>query len=105
VIVSSSIDDVTTHLERSGVLHLFELIDVGIPHKQEKLREIASRFGTKKNEAFYLDDTADGVQCAKEAGIAAFGFTQGFNLEERIREAKPHHVVHSFHDALSIIKD
>jgi phosphoglycolate phosphatase len=105
VVVSSSIDDVEQHLRDANVHHLLHTILVQVRDKKSTLARVVSKLGIMPQEAFYVNDTHDGLVEAKEAGLTAIGFTGGFNREERVRAANPDHVVHSFFEILAILQD
>lgn len=104
IVVSSSVDNVEHHLENSGIHHFFEAIHVKLRDKRIAFREILGRHDVEPCDAFYVDDTFDGIAYAKEVGLVTFGLTTGCNHENRIREAKPDHVVASFQEVLYILQ-
>ncbi len=104
IIVSSSIDDVEWYLRRAGIHRYFEEVQLKVPNKKNAFLETMQRHGVSPEEAFYIDDTFDGVNHAKEAGLTTFGLVVGCQEEERVRAAHPDHVVSSFHEIGTILR-
>lgn len=103
IIISSSIDDVIHHLTTADVLPLFHGVNLKVRHKHIAIRSVIEEFGIQPSEAFYVDDTHDGLTSAREAGVATFGFTGGYNCKDRIHAAGPDHVVSSFGEIIDIL--
>jgi len=68
--------------------------------KAVELREVCQRLGVACDRSAYLDDTADGITAAKEAGVLSIGFVHptAWNTAQRIEAAKPNYVVHDFRE-------
>ncbi len=93
-IVSGNIPEVIQAC--SGLLGLGGLIDhvhANANGKTEELRAVLAHFGIGPEEAFYLDDTAEGLLAASRAGMAAIGIEGGFNLREHLETANPDHII------------
>jgi phosphoglycolate phosphatase-like HAD superfamily hydrolase len=105
VIVSGSYDDVEHYIDENSLRPFFREINIKVRHKKTALAEVVDRFSVSPQNAFYLDDTRDGLAHAKEVGLTAIGFTGGFNSEESIRQANPDYVVHSFLEVLRILEN
>lgn len=103
IIVSGSIDDVEGYLAKRNIDTLFHGVKLKVRQKRAVLAEIIEERDIAPVQAFYIDDTHDGLTQAKEVGMITFGLTGGFNCEEHVRAAKPDYVVHSFYDVLKIL--
>lgn len=103
--VSASPENVRKMLKQFKILHLFEDIAVGVTSKTEALTATLDFFGTKAEDAFYLDDTFSGLSSAKKLGMGTVGFTEGYNSEARIRAAKPDFVVNSLAHVIKILEN
>ena len=107
VMVSASKDNVPRYLSFLGIRDYFHALKLNGSngwHKGIGLKEALEEFGVAPEEAFYLDDTFDGIQSAKQLGIVSVGFTKGFNSEERIRAAGPDHIVHSLFEVIDLLQ-
>ncbi len=106
-IVSASRDDVVSDIAELGIGGFFRAVRLdGLNGwtKEVGLRETLSEFSVPPQNAFYLDDTFNGLMQAKKLGIATVGFTGGYNSELRIRAAEPDYVVHSLSEVIDILK-
>jgi HAD superfamily hydrolase (TIGR01509 family) len=101
--VSASPEDVEKALARFGILHLFDKIRLKAWPKGAALVETVGYFGVAAEEAFYIDDTYDGLRAAKNLGIVAIGFTGGYCSRERILAAQPDYVVDSLREVITIL--
>ena len=89
-IVSGEKEDVL--LERLDQFQLLPLLNEVRGNSWEKervLEEVVNRFRIPAQRAFYLDDSVDGLQAAKNLGIVTIGFTSGYYPKERILSVKP----------------
>ena len=73
----------------------FETVYGNAQNKKEAFRVVLEKLGVKAEEAFYVDDTYDGIQSAKAMGLATFGTVNGYCTRERIKEAKPDYIISS----------
>ncbi len=89
-IVSAEIADVLEQRVRDFELTPFiDHIAGSAYDKEQALIAALDRFGVPAEEAFYLDDTFDGLMAARNVGIITFGFCGGYGTRDRIRAAKP----------------
>jgi len=100
-IVSGEREDILH--ERLGQFKIASYFDmvVGNAHNQKKeggLLKVANAFKIEPYDAFYLDDTFDGIKDAKHAGLHAFGFTKGMGSLRRIEAANPDAIINSYKD-------
>jgi phosphoglycolate phosphatase-like HAD superfamily hydrolase len=105
IILSSSIDDVRGYLANSGLIDFFTEIQTRVPDKDAAIKNIVDKHGIDPREAFYVDDTFDGISHAKANGLVTFGVLSGCNDEARIHAAKPHHPVNSFLEIFEILQN
>ncbi|MEK9180126.1 MAG: HAD family hydrolase [Patescibacteria group bacterium] len=101
--VSASPEDVEKTLAEFGVANLFDKIRLKAWPKDAALRETVEYFGIRPEEAFYVDDTFDGITSAKNLGLWTIGFTGGYNTRERILAARPNYAVDSLRHAIAIL--
>ncbi|MDO8536883.1 MAG: HAD hydrolase-like protein [bacterium] len=73
--------------------------------KENVLVETLDYWGEKAEDAFYLDDTHEGLVAARRLGITAIGITHGLNSERLIRKARPDFVVNSLYDVIKILEN
>lgn len=76
-------------LQELNLHHLIDHVAGQAYNKEEVLISTLDRFGTKAENAFYLDDTYDGLMAAKHAGLITIGFQSGYNSKERLLLAEP----------------
>lgn len=89
-IVSAEIAEVLDkRLSEFGIFPLIDRISGSAYDKQKALLDTLDFFGVKAENAFYLDDTFDGLMAAKSVGITAIGFCNGYNSRKRIMLAEP----------------
>ncbi len=103
-IVSAEIPEVL--MRRVAQFNLGEVFDYvrgGAWPKNKALAEVLVHFDVKPEEAFYIDDTHEGISIAKKLGMKTFGFTEGYNTRERIIDAKPTYVVSSLEEAFFVL--
>ena len=104
-IVSASISDIEPTLRRLRVLDFFKNIVIGTEDKSEALIQTLDFFGTKAEDAFYIDDSFDGITAAKKLGMGTIGFTEGHNSRKRILAANPGAPVGSLYDVIEILQN
>ncbi len=89
-IVSAEIPGVLEgRLSEFGITPFIDRVAGGAYNKPEALIATLDFFGVKSENAFYLDDTFDGLMAAKSVGITAIGFCNGYNSRKRIMHAEP----------------
>lgn len=61
-----------------------------------------SRLNVLPKEAVYVGDTCEDIQAGQKAGITTFAYcgTGGYTLEERLRKARPNHVIRDLSELL-----
>jgi len=73
--------------------------------KTTAMKSVLKQFGINHSEAFYVDDTYDGIQAAHLANVYSFGLTQNsYHSSYLIEDADPTYVVESFAELLEILK-
>jgi len=89
-LVSAEMREILIERLRSfKLMPLFDEIRGNSWNKEEALIATLDIFGTKAEDAFYLDDTYDGLMAAKNVGIKTIGFSAGYHSEQRVLAAKP----------------
>ena len=96
-------------IDRDGLRELFEpegIVAQAWSGKTKELRELCEKLGVRGEAAAYVDDTADGVRAAEEAGVRSIGFAHptAWNSAQRIEAAKPVHVVHDFRQLQTLLE-
>ena len=102
-IVSSAPGDALNHLVNLEMGRFFEKVIFSAHPKGDALVETLDFFGVKAEDAFYLDDTRDGLAQAKHLGMATIGFTGGFNNKERLLLAEPTFIVDSLREVPALV--
>jgi len=103
-IVSAEIPEVLLRrIAQFDLGDVFDHVRGGAWPKNEALAEVLIHFDVKPEEAFYIDDTHEGISIAKKLGMKTFGFTEGYNTRERIIDAKPTYVVSSLEEAFFVL--
>ncbi len=105
-IVSASPENLEKDFAKYGVNHLINRIRSTARDKEEALVETLDFFGVKAENAFYCDDTFDGLMAAKNLGLGMIGVTHGYNSREKILLAQPdkNFVADSLYDVTKIIE-
>ncbi len=89
-IVSAEIADVLDkRVTEFGLFPFIDRITGGAYDKPAALIETLDFFGVAAENAFYLDDTFDGLMAAKAVGLNTIGFCNGYNSRKRIMYAEP----------------
>lgn len=106
-IVSGEVPEILKkRLETFGIGHLFDSVKGGAwGHKEKSLAETLKKFGLKPKEAIYVDDTFDGITAAKNVGMAAIGWTKGYNSKRLVKKANPDFIADSMSKVKKIIKN
>lgn len=95
-IVSSEIFDVLkARLKQFGLERNFSSVRAAHGAKEKLLLETISEFNCRPEDAFYVDDTYDGISSAKNVGMATFGTVNGYNSMRRVVAASPNLVISS----------
>lgn len=105
-IVSAQVPELLSQeLVRFGIANVFDNVRGGAwPKKEEALLEVMKKFDVRPYEAFYVDDTFDGIASAKNVGMATFGYTGGYNPRPRILEANPNWVIDDLSEIVPILR-
>lgn len=106
-IVSGEVPEILDkRLETFGIRHLFDSVKGGAwGYKEQALAETLEKFNLTPEQAFYLDDTFDGIGAAKTAGLATFGWTKGYHSIALVKTAEPDFLIYSMEEMLDIIKN
>lgn len=106
-IVSGEVPEILDkRLETFGIRHLFDSVKGGAwGYKEQALTETLKEFNLTPKEAFYLDDTFDGIGAAKSTGLATFGWTKGYHSIALVKKAGPDFLIYSMEKMLDIIKN
>ncbi len=103
-ILSGNTENTVGHgISLFGLSPLVDRWKAAAHNKVSGLLEMAAHFRVRTEEVFYLDDTREGLLAAKKAGATAIGILGGFQSEERIREARPHHCVASLEEVIALL--
>ncbi len=107
IIVTNCIESIEDYLRELEIHHCFaRIIQNPGRHGWSKavaIRGLLEEYGLNPHEAFYLDDTRDGIMHAKEAGVHTIGFLNGLHAENLVREAEPTHIVHALSEVIDLI--
>lgn len=108
VVVSGQNQNIIANALGKSNFHHFGCINNihgNVRDKKGALVETLDDWGEKAGDAFYLDDTYEGLAAARELGITAIGVTYGLNSGKLIRKARPHFTADSLYDVMEIIKN
>jgi len=96
-----------TRLKQFHLEKYFDFVFDGVSDKTEKFKEVVKILEIDPGTIFYIDDSYDGISAAKNAGIVTFGFIHNgsYNSEEKIRSAKPDHIIKSLLEIIPIISN
>ena len=95
-VVSSELYDVLkARLKQFELEKYFSSVRAAYGAKEKLLLETVNEFNCSPEEAFYVDDTYDGISSAKNVGMATFGTVNGYNSSRRVVEASPNFVISS----------
>ena len=83
----------------------FEKIYDGVRDKVKAIREMVEEHGLDPQEAFYVDDTIEGVAAARAVGVISIGITHGFTSPQKLLQGNPDFIAHSFADVERIIRE
>ncbi len=72
--------------------------------KGERLRRYMADKKLKPENTLIIGDTGEEIQIARELGLVSVAITGGVMTGERLRAAKPDHLIHSLHELLPIIQ-
>jgi len=103
-LVSAAPEIAESHLAHFGIGYLFDMITFNARAKDEALVQTLDHFGVRAEDAFYLNDTAEGLLDAKKLGMDTIGFTGGFNNRRRILSAGPTYIVDSLKEIAWLIR-
>jgi phosphoglycolate phosphatase-like HAD superfamily hydrolase len=100
-IVSSNARSVITEgLAQFGLSDLIDHIEADACGKVQELQRVLHVFNVAPVDAFYVDDTFEGVNAACSIGITAIGIEGGWGKPERLLQAGATWCVQS-HDEIS----
>lgn len=93
-------------LRKFRLEHYFsEIVSDSWGKKKEALLRVLQTFGQKPRNAFYLDDTYDGLAAAVAANIPSYGITQAsYHTELLMGKANPNGMVSSFKEFLDVLR-
>lgn len=92
-------------LAANNMILFFNNVHGGVRDKEEALIQQLDDWGLKAEEAFYLDDTYEGISAAKKLGITAIGITHGFHKKPLIQKACPDFIADSLYEVIEILKN
>jgi phosphoglycolate phosphatase len=105
-IVSGEITEVLEdNLRRFRIIGFFDSVRGDARNKEEALIATLDELGTKAEDAFYVDDTFDGLTSAKNVGLDTIGVTIGYGSIERIKAANPTHIVNSLDELRTMVEE
>jgi phosphoglycolate phosphatase-like HAD superfamily hydrolase len=92
-------------LKEFGIRDLIRGWARGGTSRYDDIADILAFCGEEPEETWYVDDTASGLEAAKDLdlGLNTIGFTQGFNSAEKIRSADPDHITNSLFEIPRIL--
>lgn len=90
-------------LKELDVLPLINLARGSALDRENVLIETLDFFGTKAEDAFYVDDIAKSCAIAKRLGMTAIGVTTGYNSREDFGEEDQHFIADSLLELISMI--
>ncbi|RXJ73447.1 phosphoglycolate phosphatase [Veronia nyctiphanis] len=71
----------------------------------EGLHSLRDKHGLSNAEMLMVGDSRNDIQAAKNAGIASFGLTYGYNYGVPISDSSPDHVADHFDQLLTVLSD
>jgi phosphoglycolate phosphatase len=81
--------------------------DEGLLHKRSKGEKLASYVKTqnfKPHEVLSIGDTEEEIEIGRQLGYYTVGITGGYNTEKRLKQHKPHFIIHHMGELIKIIK-
>lgn len=94
-------------LDKNGIAHFFDkrvtitcIDEIGGLHKPaaDMIHFLTNRHELCPDNACVVGDTVSDIQMGQAAGLMTIGITHGSHDEDRLRQAKPDHIVHSIPD-------
>ena len=104
IVSAEQADFLLSRLSHHQLLSSFSEVLSQSYDKKSAFLKVLKKLSIPAEKAFYVDDTADGILEAKEAGLATFGMTRGYNSPERIRAAKPTYVIDTLDEMVKILE-
>ena len=104
IIVSAAPKETIRHLKRMNITRFFDRICFEVRDKSVVIGELLKREKVSAGDAFFVGDTTDDIAQGKLAGVTTFGYAEGYNSLDRLREASPRYLVNSLLDVLSIVR-
>lgn len=103
-IVSGEREDMLLEkLKQLKISPFFNVVRSNSWEKEKVLVEVLDQLIVPAEKAFYLDDSVDGLQSAKNLGIVTIGFTAGYCPETKILGVKPDFQIDSLEKVMEII--
>lgn len=92
-------------LREFGIRNLIRGWARGGNSRYDDIADILAFYGEEPEKVWYIDDTASGLEAAKECdlGLNTIGFTKGFNSPKKIGSANPDHVADSLFEIPRIL--
>lgn len=87
-----------------NIAHHFDRMCFEATDKSAVINGILKRENVDARDAFYIGDTVDDIAQGKRAGVITFGYANGYNWPDLLRQAKPSYLIDSLVDALSIVR-
>lgn len=97
IITSNSQENVTTVLERYGILHLFEEIysRTTLFGKHKVISRLVKKANLNVAEVIYVGDETRDIEAAKKARIQVIAVSWGFNSAQTLMQYHPDAVIHT----------
>lgn len=100
-------------LERHAITHHFAEVlaypsrELQFKHmtKGERLRRYFAENGYDPTKAVIIGDSGEEPEIAHQQGMVGIAITGGCFVEEKLREAKPHHLIHSLCDMPAVLRE
>ncbi|MBI2024728.1 MAG: HAD family hydrolase [Candidatus Harrisonbacteria bacterium] len=104
VIVSAEQKDLLEKcLENFNLHDCFDAYFAQAYDKEIKIREVLNTFQCKPEEAFYVDDIADGILAAKRVGVTSIGVAHGYNSKAKLASSKPDYLADNLFEVIRIL--
>jgi phosphoglycolate phosphatase len=114
IIVSNHItDQIIRLLKLRDIHHYFDEVLAFVDRakqfrditKSQRLRDYAEDNGVALSTAFIVGDTIEEIEIGHELGLCSVAITGGLTSEERLKAAKPDHLVHSLEELDGLFKE
>jgi phosphoglycolate phosphatase len=102
IMITSNLSFVTNHFLKKHKLNFFEKV-LGAEVSKSKVEKILNIKQENPNaKLFYIGDTTGDIYEGKKAKIKTVGVTWGYHSKNRIKKAKPDHVVNNPNDLVKL---